>query len=318
MDKPKVTPKDFFLWAGAMIALYASVVAFVTLFFSYINFAFPDPLQYYTSDPYSGGASYQMATLLVLFPVYLFLMWVIRRDASRDVTRLEIWIRRWALVLTLFIAGATLAGDLITLIMYFFNGDVTLRFLLKVLIVLLVALAGFMHFFADMRGYWAQYPSRLRSIAYATSVLVIGSIVAGFFIIGTPWQAREYRFDEERINSLQQIQSQIVYYWQGKQQLPSTLADLTDTIGGFVAPVDQQTGQPLTYERTGELSFKLCATFSAPTQQSAASRAYPVATTPYAMEKGPPADSWHHDAGEQCFTRTIDPALYPPFVQKTL
>src|SRR3989344_4026564 len=182
MDKPKVTPKDFFLWAGAMIALYASVVAFVTLFFSYINFVFPDPLQYYTSDPYSGGVSYQMATLLVLFPVYLFLMWVIRRDASRDVTRLEIWIRRWALVLTLFIAGATIAGDLITLIMYFFNGDVTLRFLLKVLIVLLVALAGFMHFFADMRGYWAQYPSRLRSIAYATSVLVIGSIVAGFFI----------------------------------------------------------------------------------------------------------------------------------------
>ena len=51
MDKPKVTPKDFFLWAGAMIALYASVVAFIALIFSYLDFVYPDQLAYYTPDP---------------------------------------------------------------------------------------------------------------------------------------------------------------------------------------------------------------------------------------------------------------------------
>ncbi|HEY4521445.1 MAG TPA: DUF5671 domain-containing protein [Candidatus Paceibacterota bacterium] len=318
MDKPKVTPKDFFLWAGAMIALYASVVAFIALFFSYLDFVYPDQLAYYTPDPYASGVSYEMASLIVLFPIFMLISLAIIRDVRRDATRAEVWIRRWAIYLTLFVAGAAMAADLITLVMYFFNGDVTLRFVLKVLVVFLVLGGVFLHYLADLRGYWTHERSKALAVRWATSVLVVVSIVAGFFIIGTPWQAREYRFDEERINSLQQIQSQIVYYWQGKQQLPSTLADLTDTISGFVAPSDPQTGQPFTYERTGELSFKLCATFNAPTQQNAASRAYPMATTPYTMEKGAPADSWRHDAGEQCFTRTIDPALYPPLVQKTL
>ena len=155
-------------------------------------------------------------------------------------------------------------------------------------------------------------------VRWAASILVVLTVAAGFAIIGTPWQARVYRFDEQKVSDLQQIQSQIVYYWQGKQQLPDSLADLTDSISGFAAPRDPQTGQPYIYERTGNLSFKLCATFSAPTQQTSVSRAYPTATTPYALEKGAPVDSWYHDAGEQCFSRTIDPALYPPLIQKAL
>ena len=44
MDKPKVTPKDFFLWAGAMLSLYVSVFSLLSLIFSYIDRAFPDAL----------------------------------------------------------------------------------------------------------------------------------------------------------------------------------------------------------------------------------------------------------------------------------
>jgi len=64
MDKPKATPKDFFLWAGAMIALYAGIFSFITLLFEYINQVFPDKvLGYY--DPYAGGVAYAMASLIV-------------------------------------------------------------------------------------------------------------------------------------------------------------------------------------------------------------------------------------------------------------
>src|SRR3989344_4986874 len=148
-NKPKVTPKDFFLWAGAMITLYVSVFAFISLIFSYLNYAMPDALSYYSGDPYSSGVSYEMASLIVLFPMFLVLMRLAHRDIERDPSRGEVWIRRWALYLALFVAGATIAGDLITLIMYFFNGDVTTRFVLKVLVVLLAAGGGFLHFLAD-------------------------------------------------------------------------------------------------------------------------------------------------------------------------
>ena len=154
--KPRVTPKDFFLWVGAMAALYASVVSFITLLFHYIDYAFPDPAleSYYYADPYSGPIRFAIASLIVLFPLFLVLMRLIRRDITREPLRAEIWIRRWVLYLTLFVAGITIAVDLITLINTFLGGDLTTRFVLKILVVFLIVGAGFLHFLADLRGYW--------------------------------------------------------------------------------------------------------------------------------------------------------------------
>jgi hypothetical protein len=170
MEHPKTTPKDFFLWAGAMITLYASAVAFIRLVFDYINYVFPDTLNnYYYVDPYSGSVSFEIATLIVLFPIFLVLMRVIRNTMIVDASRRDIWIRRWALYLTVFIAGATIAGDLITLLYYFLSGqDITIRFVLKVLVILLVAGGGFMHFLADLWGYWIQNPNLARRVGWAT------------------------------------------------------------------------------------------------------------------------------------------------------
>ena len=310
MDKPQTTPKDFFLWAGAMITLYASAVAFVSLIFDYLNYAFPDPLHYFASDPYQGGISYEMATLIVLFPLFLVFMRLIHRDIARDSSRADISLRRWALYLTLFLAVLTVAADLITLIMYFFNGDVPARFLLKVLVILLVAGAGFLHFFADSRGYWNENPSYARTLGWATGALVVITIVAGFFIVGTPWQARLYRFDEQKVSDLQQIQYQIVSYWQGQGKLPMNINMLSDAISGYQVPTDPQSGKPYEYSIMGPITFQLCATFnevSRPGQAPIAS-----APTPYPASSGKPlADNWQHDLGRACFLRTIDPNRYP-------
>ena len=321
MDTPKTGPKDFFLWAGAMITLYASVVAFITLLFSYLDYVYPDKLSYYTSDPYSAGVSYEMASLIVLFPMFLVLMRLAHRDIERDPSREQVWIRRWALYLTLFVAGATIAGDLITLIMYFFNGDVTTRFVLKVLVVLLAAGGGFLHFLADLRGHWSANPMKARMMGWATGALVLITIVAGFFIIGTPWQARLYRYDEQKVSDLQNIQYQVVNYYQAKQKLPASLADLIDPLSGFVVPVDPQIvtnfEYAYDYQKTANLSFELCATFNAVTQPYAASgRTIPMAATPYDAKGLAMQDSWSHGAGRTCFSRTIDPARYPPLTKQ--
>jgi len=302
------------LWAGAMIALYWSVVAFLFLVFDYINYAFPDPLAYYPTDPYQSGISYEMASIIVLFPIYMLLMWMIRRDIVRDASRKEIWIRRWALILTLFVAGATIAIDLITLLTKFLNGEsLTTAFLLKVLIVLLVAAAGFMHFIADLWGYWDTFPARKRAVCSAVAILAVITIIAGFFIVGTPQQARLYRFDEQKVSDLQNIQSEIVSYWQAKGALPATLSDLQDPISGFTVPTDPQTAAAYEYDKTGTTSFKLCAMFNAVSMGNS----QPMITAPVpAGASGGSVDNWSHVAGHDCFERSIDPQRYP--VQKPL
>lgn len=308
MNHPKVTPKDFFLWAGAMIALYSSVFAFLALLFQYINYAFPDPLAYnYYSDPFSGGIRFAMATLIVMVPVAIILMRYIRSDIAKEHAKADLWIRRWALVLTIFLAGLAVVGDLITLINYFLGGDITMRFVLKVVVLLLVAGGVFMHFLADFRGYWTKNPGRANLVGVATGILVLAAIVAGFFIMGTPGQVRLYRFDNQKVSDLQNIQWQIVDFWQRKEMLPASLAELEDPISGWQIPVDPQ-GQEYRYERTGETSFRLCATFNAESRvdysESMPSRAY-----------GTLDGNFQHDAGEHCFDRTIDPERYPPYTK---
>jgi type III secretory pathway component EscS len=315
MQPAHITPKDFFLWAGVVLSFYGSVGAFVALVFDYLNHLFPDPLSYYTGDPYSSGIANEMAIVIVLFPLFLFLMRTIRKTIQADSTRAEVWVRRWALFLTLFLAAAAIVGTVIALLVYFFQGDVTIRFVLKVLTLLLVAGVTFSAFLADLRGYWGANPARAAQSRWGALAFVLAVIVAGFFIVGTPWQARLYRFDDQKVSDLQMLQGQILNHWQSKEKLPVQLDELNDSISGFIIPRDPQSGVAYEYAVTGPLSFQLCASFNALTQNyaSASTRAQYV-PKPAAIDGPMPVqDNWYHEAGRQCFTRTIDPELYPPY-----
>ncbi|MSU74522.1 hypothetical protein EXS57_01950 [Candidatus Kaiserbacteria bacterium] len=318
MDKPKTTAKDFFLWAGAMVAFYWSVIAFILLAFDYVNYMFPNVLSYYPADPYQSGISYEMASIIVLLPIYLLLMWLIHKDVARDPSRNDVWVRRWALILTLFVAGIAIAVDLITLLTTFLNGEaLTTAFLLKVFIILFVASAVFLHFIADLKGYWDQYPSRRLVMRIAVAVLAVGTIVAGFFIVGTPADARLARFDAQKVTDLQDIQYRVVNYWQAKQQLPTEITDLNDSLSYSPIPLDAQTKESYEYQSTGTFSFKLCANFNAQSRggQNMYSETRAMMPTPVG-DKGMMQDNWSHSAGTVCFDRTIDPSFYPPFTKQ--
>ncbi len=318
--KTQVTPKDFFLWAGAMIAFYVSVVAFINLVFLYINYLFPDALNSYQATPYQSGISGYMATVIVALPIFLVLMRIIRRAIVDDPSRQEIWVRRWALVCILFVAVLTTAITLVVLLMAFLSGEeVTTRFLLKILTVLLVSGSSFAHFFADIKGYWKQYPERARNIGYVVAVVVFATIIAGFVIVGTPRDARLARYDMQKVNDLQNIQWQIVSYWQAKKNLPKTLSELADPISNSFIPVDSQTKTEYEYKITALLSFQLCAVFNSEARKAMAMAMDGRSGVPIPVYEGMPIevkgekqDNWHHTAGRVCFDRTIDPERYLP------
>src|SRR3989344_1301840 len=135
----KTTPKDFFMHLLGFAALYTSIVSFLALIFAYIDVTFPDPLSSY----YSGSLSQirlSSSVLLIIFPVFILTSWLIARDFSQEPEKRNIKFRKWLIYFTLFIAAITVIVDLITLIFNFYSGDLTTRFLLKTLTVLVVAL----------------------------------------------------------------------------------------------------------------------------------------------------------------------------------
>ncbi len=304
----KTTPRDFFLWAGAVIALYGSVISLVTLLFEYVNITFPDAQAYY-GDPYGGAVRAAMAGVIVLVPTLIVLLRIIRKTIADEAGKAEIWVRRWALVLTIFIAVVTVLIDLITLITTFLGGELTVRFGLKVAIIMLIAAGVFMHFLADRKGYWIANRAKANLVGIAVGILSLVAVVSGFFVIGTPNEIRMLRYDEQKVSDLQSIQYQVVNYYQQQGELPATLSDLDDPLASFTAPVDPQSGLAYRYAVTGPLAFELCAAFNEPTRDMTGTGSYPERDM-YA----PGMDqNWQHETGDTCFARTIDPERYPLF-----
>lgn len=301
--KAKTTPKDFFLYLGVALSLYISAGALLSVLFQIIESFVGDVL---FDNFYNGGLRFALAALIIIFPLYLFLTWMIRSSIQKDENKLHIWVRRWFVYLTLFIAGGTIGGDLVALVMSFLSGELATRFLLKVLVVLVVAAGIFAYYLYELKR---ENQSFKKSIMWVAILVVLASIVGGVMISGTPSEIRGARFDQDRIYDLQSIQSEAITFWQSKNALPETIDNLEEnTVRGFVAPLDPETSDAYEYSKLGNLSFELCAVFSqanVSSEDNLAIRKPLYLEDPYA-----PSENWSHDAGRVCFERTIDPDFF--------
>ncbi|OGJ57074.1 hypothetical protein A3H22_03765 [Candidatus Peribacteria bacterium RIFCSPLOWO2_12_FULL_55_15] len=301
----KSSPRDVFLYLLLMITLYVSVGSFTALLFQYINVLFPDSLEY------GQGAldiiRRSTAALIILFPVYLFIALLLNRDVARDSGKAELSVRKWLLSLTLFLAALAIIGDLVTVLYHFLSGELSVRFILKAISVLGMAGAVFGYYLWDIREWKRGHLRQAGFVAWTSGAIVGACIIAGFFIAGSPWRQRSVRFDERRVNDLQMIQGEILRHWQMKGALSENLDALRDTISGFLPPSDPETGASYEYHTTGKLAFELCAVFAVPSRTQEMSRTRPIAPYPH----DPYSQNWEHSEGRTCFTRTIDPELYP-------
>jgi hypothetical protein len=322
----KTTPKDFFLHLGATVALYVAVGALINLWFTVINYYFPDALAGYF---YGNAVAWPISMLIVLVPIFYVLEWLIARDAAKTPEKNDLWIRRWRMYLTLFLVVILIGGDLITLINTYLNGEITARLVWKVVAILLIAgCVGKYYLFSIYSSHRFAKMAR-RFNAWAGIVLVLAAIVIGFIAVGSPAKQRALRFDSQRVNDLQSIQWQIINYWQQKGKLPAQLSDMKDDISGFIVPLDPETNEPYQYNRavsgtkdstsTGDLSFQLCATFSRESLDTKGRGNYYGSGGYYATDIAMPVaypgvrtnDVWGHESGLVCFDRTIDPDKYP-------
>jgi hypothetical protein len=154
--RPYLSAREAFLYLVLFMTLYISAIAFGTLLFQYINRWLPDPSLGYG---YSYGYDYSVdtirsatASLIITFPIFLFLSAYLKKTLLRDPEKRSSKIRKWLTYLTLFIAAAVIIGDLITLVTNLLGGDLTLRFSLKVFTVLGISGTIFGYYLLDLRG----------------------------------------------------------------------------------------------------------------------------------------------------------------------
>lgn len=298
------TPKHVFLHLLMIVMLYVSVIGIITLYFQYINQLWFDAALYGSShQAIYDGIRWASSAVIVAYPVLIYTSWLIHNELTKQPELRQMKTRRWLLYFTQFVTAITIIIDLMTLIYQFYGGEITSRFICKVIVVLVIAAAvlGYYHWELHRTDETSALP---KLIAIMVGIVLIVSLISGFFIAGTPTQQRNIRLDEQRINQLMELQNQLVNYAQSKSTLPADLTSLEAWVGTL--PLDPITQQPYIYKKTSTTTFQLCATFAEPLTDDIYDSYYGPSYAEKSIPQLVGGSSWVHPTGEYCFDRTVE------------
>ncbi len=131
-------------------------------------------------------------------------------------------------------------------------------------------------------------------------VVVAGVVTAGFYLVGSPQTARMEKFDQTRVQNLNEIAISIYSYYAKDHGLSKNIEELKNTRYLYGSLNDPETGKPYEYRITGPTSYELCATFS--TSNKNQINPMRIKWQDYYSHQD---QDWQHDAGRVCFQKEV-------------
>lgn len=337
----KTKALDVFIYLGIGISLVTSVTNLLQILFAAVDRKFIDILNGTSYiDTTQSDVRFAIASLVVMFPIYVGLSWYVSKDIKKFLYKQDISVRKIMVYCTLFVTVLTLIGTLVSVIYTYLGGELSVRFSLKAAGVFVLALLLFGYYYYSLRRDYSKSAFVPTYIMIFTSALVIASVIWSISIIGSPSVMRAKKIDGTRLSDISRIQQEIFNRLQMTDKLPGTLSELDNAFQGYKVSVDPVTKvaygykiiqQPLVkvnYTTTKKelmtpAIFELCATFE--TSREVDSRGQSVAVP---VDKGGVAFTdnfysasnyyyegdispfWNHGVGETCFKRIISSDMY--------
>lgn len=242
-----------------------------------------------------------LAAIIVAFPLFLLLSRVTLRDNAAHPEKQDSGIRKWLTYMALVIAAGTFIGDLIGVITYLLQGELTSRFMAKSFVVLVLSGGVFFYYFGGLRKTAGSLTGfdRNKSMAALSSAVIVIMLIFGFLALGSPRAQRDLRADAQRVRNLYQLSSDIKTYWTShNSQLPPNLDSLATQ---FNPAAGDSAFDPISHARyeyhpKQGIQYELCASFERKSQRPK-------------NQLGP--DAWAHPAGHYCYE--LDASIAPPF-----
>jgi hypothetical protein len=149
--RTSLSAREAFMYLLLFSTMYVVAFQFGSLLFDFINAAFPDPASSSFERVQRESIRFSVSSLIVALPVFLYMSWLTNRETALDPAKRTSPVRRWLTYLTLFSAACVLIGDVTTLVYSLLGGELTTRFVLKVLVVGAIAGTILWFYVSDLR-----------------------------------------------------------------------------------------------------------------------------------------------------------------------
>jgi hypothetical protein len=289
--------KDAFYYLLAFSTLATWTIGFGSLMFTLIETWIADPLtpNSYGNPAYANSAlASSIASIIVAFPIYLFVMRLIIREVRLDPEKLESGVRKWLTYIALLIATGVMIGDLVTVLTFFLRGEFTSRFLAEASTVIVISGAVLWYYLGELKRHPSDANASLDfrdgGAAGGASLAIATAVVLGFLSLGGPSDQRLVQADNKRVQNLVTLAYQVNGKWNSSNHvLPSNVQGLA-----AYSVRDPLTHQPYEYNTRSTNEYELCATFDRDNRKDA-----PAAQNTF----------WNHPKGHFCFV--LDPSQPP-------
>ena len=143
--------RDAFYYLLNFITLGFWTIALGQIWYALIARWFPDSAQRLSyTQSLRDEISWQVATVIVTFPIFVLLHNLIRRELKRRPDLYDSGIRNWLTYLALVIASIVVLADAVWFFGALLRGEITSRFILDSLVLLILGGGVFTYYLATM------------------------------------------------------------------------------------------------------------------------------------------------------------------------
>lgn len=283
-----------FYYLLGLVTLGFTAIGIGQILFSIINALFPENTYLYDAAFDEELLRFGITAVIISAPIFFICTRAINRELAKGSLDLHSLVRKWLTYLILLIVSVTIIGDLMVVLYNFLSGELTTKFILKALVILGITAFIFTYYQYDITRSSFKVDQKLKNFRHLFIGVVGATVIAGFFFNATPGTVRAEREDNERVNRMRTISFQVQQYYEEEKALPKSLELIQDRLyeGDITDPV---TDEVFPYEILEDQKYQICATFAFSNRKRDESR------NRYYRDP-----DWLHDAGEQCFERTVE------------
>jgi hypothetical protein len=288
----KNNAKYAFYYLLSLVALVFTALSVGMVVFSIINKTIADAIINY-SGSYDSQLKFAISALFIAAPIFYVISRLINQGLRRGELDKDSGIRRWLTYFILLVSFLIILGVFIGVINNFLSGELTTRFILKALTVLIISGAVFSYYLYDVKRDAAAAKDKVVLIFTGVSVvLVLAAFIAAWFFVESPATARARLLDQALVSNIYSLESAVNNFYVKTQALPDNLTAVAAS-GVYLDSRllnDPDSQEPIAYHKLGDRTFEFCATFRLDSAMNG-DRNYPVVY---------PGDNKNHRAGYQC------------------